>query len=64
MPDITMCNNNKCPLRWHCVRSASSGTEPCSWRQSYSHFAPVPIKNGLIKCEYFVLAKEDEDANG
>lgn len=58
MPDITMCSNYKCPLRWHCERSASSGTEP-SKRQSYAHFEPKPIDNGLLKCDKFVLNPEE-----
>ena len=61
MPDITMCNNQKCPIRWHSYRSTSSGTEP-SRRQSYSHFEPKPVPGNasLTKCEYFQLTDREE----
>lgn len=38
MPDITMCKNYRCPLRWDCARSASSGTEPNKYGQTYAKF--------------------------
>ena len=62
MPDITMCSNYKCPIRWHCYRSASSGTEPSDRRQSYSRFEPKPAEGNasLIKCDHFVLTDHEE----
>lgn len=35
MPDITMCDSDKCPLREGCYRNPRSGTEPSVWRQSW-----------------------------
>lgn len=36
MPDITMCDNDRCHLRTLCYRYMA---EP-SWLQSYAHFEP------------------------
>ena len=60
MPDITMCTNYKCPLRWECERSASSGTEP-SERQSYSLFKPDPPdwKGVVRECANFMPKSTD-----
>lgn len=46
MPDITMCNDEKCPKRKECY---SFMAIPSEYRQSY--FAKSPRKND--KCEYF-----------
>lgn len=56
MPDITMCDNTKCPLRNSCYRFTA---EPNKYRQSY--FAEKPkLKDG--KCEYLmpIIAKSDK----
>jgi len=37
MPDITMCNNDKCPMKKKCKRHMDSGTIPSSF-QSWSRF--------------------------
>lgn len=39
MPDITMCNNDGCPLRKSCYRHSDSGTQP-DYRQSFSQWQP------------------------
>lgn len=45
MADITMCNGDKCPLKFKCYRF----TAPKSNRQSF--FVEVPFKNGL--CDHY-----------
>lgn len=45
MPDITMCNNNKCPMRENCYRFKA---EPSDYQ---SYFRQSPDKDG--ECEYF-----------
>ena len=46
MADISMCKNERCPLKSKCHRYTAT---PCPYRQSYGNF-PEP-KDG--KCEYF-----------
>ena len=48
MPDITMCENESCPLAKACDRNEKSGTKPNKYLQSYSRF--IYDKEG---CEYF-----------
>jgi len=45
MPDISMCNNQECPLKEKCYRYKA---EPNPYRQSYGDFK---YKNG---CSYFI----------
>lgn len=52
MPDITMCNNSKCPIAQWCYRYRAIPTP--HW-QSYAHFEPKSYKNiGTItdQCEH------------
>ena len=44
-PDITMCKDEQCPLRWKCFRFMAIPSE----RQSY--FAESPRE--VARCEYF-----------
>ena len=48
-PDITMCQDTKCPKRKKCYRFTA---KPDEYRQSY--FSNTPRKNS--KCEYFWIA--------
>lgn len=60
MPDISMCNNNVCPLRVKCYRFRALPSE----MQSYSRFEPV-LENGVWKCEFFIeLGKSDKTKDG
>ena len=40
MPDITMCANIHCPMRFDCYRSDASGTEASNY-QSFAEFMPI-----------------------
>lgn len=51
MPDITLCTDNKCPMRNECYCFRA---KPSKWGQSY--FAESPLKDG--KCEYFFPLEE------
>jgi hypothetical protein len=42
-PDITMCDNKKCPLRGLCYRQTATPSK----RQSYSSFEPEYSEMGL-----------------
>lgn len=53
MPDISMCQNEKCPSRTRCHRF----TAKPSIRQSY--FAPQ-IPKGKLQCEHFWKATRDK----
>lgn len=35
MPDITMCDNETCPLKTKCYRNKASGTKPSEYRQAW-----------------------------
>jgi hypothetical protein len=37
MPDISMCENEDCPLKYSCYRYMA---EPSEWWQSYADFKP------------------------
>ena len=50
MPDITMCENEKCPFKEECFRYTA---KPSEHRQSYSMFEPT-IVDGKITCEWFL----------
>jgi hypothetical protein len=52
MPDITKCDNEKCPLKEKCYRWTSKWDE----YQAYSHFEPD--KKG--KCEYQLIIGKDK----
>lgn len=52
MPDITMCNNDKCPSSKTCYRFMAKPTP--GW-QSYAAFAPPP---GELKCDSYWPTKE------
>ncbi len=57
MPDIAMCNNEKCPSKESCYRYTAI---PSDW-QSYDYsFAP---KEGEGKCEYYWNNIEDYGKN-
>lgn len=47
MPDISMCQNNKCPSFSKCYRAQAV---PTPYRQTYGGFAPSP---GEEKCDKF-----------
>lgn len=38
MPDISMCMDQECPLRFTCYRNEASGTIPDEYRQSWAAF--------------------------
>lgn len=48
MPDICMCQNEKCELRFECFRFSAV---PNPWRQSYFLQDPAPVDG---KCEHFM----------
>ena len=52
MPDITICTNNKCPLRRLCYRFTAKPNK--EW-QSYGLFEPVKMEDGNYCCEMFIL---------
>ena len=62
MPDITMCANDKCPIRKKCKRSPDSGTVPSDMWQSWTKFEPVYVDDDADadisvdswKCEGFI----------
>lgn len=54
MPDISMCVNNKCPLRDRCYRFTA---KPNPHRQSYSSFTFEYAMPGIPMCEYFINKK-------
>lgn len=45
MPDVSLCQNVQCPLRFMCYRFTA---KPDPYWQAYSDFKPI---NGV--CEYF-----------
>lgn len=55
MPDITLCSNFTCPMRYKCTRGNS---EPDEYAQSYSEFEPN--MNG--ECDYFLEDETDDFA--
>ncbi len=50
MADITMCKNEKCPLKYNCQRYKAA---PNEYRQSYSEFKPKLNSVNKIVCSYF-----------
>lgn len=52
MPDIAMCPNETCPIRFGCRRSPASGTEPSS-RQSWMDFKWERDGSGEPACDHF-----------
>lgn len=46
MPDVTMCENKKCPLRHKCYRFKAI---PFEYWQSFANFEPKNDK----ECDYF-----------
>lgn len=57
MADITMCDDNNCPLRESCYRFNAPVNE---WRQSY--FAESPNKNNDDKCPEYWFRKDDTES--
>jgi len=55
MPDITMCNNDKCPLSEHCKRHPDSGTV------SGEHQSWCEFPYDRLNCEHFI---DKRKANG
>jgi hypothetical protein len=49
MPDITMCDDKKCPNAPQCYRNPASGTRPSDFRQSW--FVETPRTE--TGCEHF-----------
>lgn len=49
MPDIAMCENEKCPLKQDCFRYTAT---PSEHRQSYADFEPT-VKDGKVLCDWF-----------
>lgn len=58
MPDISMCQNVRCPSRTTCRRSADSGTVPDAYAQAYSVFIH---SHSTGRCENYWPIKESED---
>ena len=54
MPDITMCRNEYCPLRFNCYRFTANATD----RQSYAGFEPKRNTNLFgqveVDCDYYI----------
>lgn len=48
MPDISMCEGKKCPLKEKCYRYKAT---PTKYRQSY--FVDTPYDHKDDKCDYF-----------
>ncbi len=55
MPDISMCQDNQCPVRKNCRRHQALGTQP-SEMQWYSDFHHESSDDG---CEDFWLRESD-----
>lgn len=53
MPDISMCQNNDCPLRESCYRFTAT---PDKYMQSYSDFE-FTIKDGITECNNYLPVK-------
>lgn len=49
MPDITMCQNDACPIKETCWRSTAV---PTPERQTYANFQFSVDDQGQITCEY------------
>ena len=54
MPDIAMCENEKCPLKQDCFRYTAT---PSEHRQSYADFEPT-VKDGKVSCDWFWANKK------
>lgn len=53
MPDISLCNNYKCPLRDKCYRYRAV---PDKYWQSFANFTPITFPFGpgtVTKCDVF-----------
>ena len=57
MPDITMCNNDTCPLRKDCYRHEA---EPNPYRQSYTMFKYLDWRGD----DFVPIADRSQFANG
>lgn len=51
MPDLTLCQNNSCPMKKNCYRYMA---EPDPYMQSYSEFEYVDEKGKPFKCSYLM----------
>lgn len=49
MPDISMCDNETCPLAKGCYRNPDSGTKPNQYRQAWMQFRWTD-KDGRAYC--------------
>jgi hypothetical protein len=56
MPDFSMCDNDKCPKRIHCLRFNSKPSPYPRW-QSFSHFE---FDEKTMKCEAFMDNFDEE----
>jgi hypothetical protein len=63
MPDISMCSNEQCELKYHCYRYTA---EPSEFRQSYGDFEPnddescdYQMKQPCIYCKQLVGHSEE-----
>lgn len=56
--DISLCDNEQCPLRPDCFRGLNSGRE----YQACHRFAPVRSTTGVYTCEHYepLIPYEDE----
>lgn len=57
MPDITMCNGGKCPLKEKCYRYLAT---PSKYRQSYFVTPPFETNNEETVCSYFSEIKNKQ----
>ena len=49
MPDITMCENEKCLFKEECFRYTA---KPSEHRKSYADFEPI-VEDGKVSCDWF-----------
>lgn len=50
MADITMCNDEKCPLNMTCYRYKAS---PSNWQSYFMNSPKVENPNGTVECEHY-----------
>ena len=58
MPDIAMCNNQKCPVKFNCYRFVATPNK-YQYYQNFSHIASPELDG----CSYFIENKNKENEN-
>lgn len=57
MPDISMCGNNQCPLRYRCYRF----TAKPDYYQAYMQFEPSCNGVGEYECEAYIPTQGENE---